>query len=79
MISPITCNVSYRGWGVLGFPTPSSISFPYSIIIVCRLYCILCITFLPQWHQVLYMHLILQYEMLIKSKIQVDVMYIYNI
>ena len=40
-----TCSVSYRGWGVLGFPIPSS-SIPLII------YRLIWITLPPQWCQV---------------------------
>ena len=46
-----TDSVSYKGWGALGFPIPRSASpLPPKL---CWLYCILCITSPPQWHQVL--------------------------
>ena len=45
---------TYRGWGALGFPIPNS-DFPPQTLQLDR---ILCISFPPQWHQILHLLII---------------------
>ena len=47
-------SVSYGGWGALGFPIPNS-DFPPQTLQLDR---ILCISFPPQWHQILHLLII---------------------